>query len=445
MKVGRGHLVILAITGSFSVYLIPLLGPHAVWLWGESLWREVTRRAGGKNTEWIAVDLVLALVIQCAAGFLLYRFLQKPRWTRGAVLVASVPVFVATVYMMYMFLLPQHFLIERDTAVEVNHLGSGCTLSGSSLVPNPSAYSLGEAGRVLAVQPLSGPTRYTLMDASCQTKQLDVPYGYETSILGVLPSGEAVYLTHDYKRQTRTWWRQGLPGTKVASLSEPSDYSEADGGPVVSANGSFIAWVQKAPGTTDPSPRHIAIGNLAKNTDVQYIELPDFWPSGVTLISVNDAGTEVTASSIDGEVFVMGVDGKRRRIFRRSERGISVQPTTFQRSAAGWLAWDAYKDNEPYSMAWQLAGSSGTYRLPRGRSITSAAVDPAGQYVAVSATTTYSIGAVKDLVLVLRADDHSEVFRKYLPTYSRSQVAFLAPKWFAYDEGGIVRVLQLPQ
>jgi hypothetical protein len=132
-------------------------------------------------------------------------------------------------------------------------------------------------------------------------------------------------------------------------------------------------------------------------------------------------------------------------VFRRSERGISVQPTTFQRTPTGWLAWDAYKDNEPYSITWQLAGDPETYRLPRGRSITSAAVDPAGQYVAVSATTTYSIGAVKDLVLVLRADDHSEVFRKYLPTYSRSQVAFLAPKWFAYDEGGIVRVLQLPQ
>ena len=342
-----------------------------------------------------------------------------------------------------MFTIPKHFLIERDTAAETNQLIPGCVLSAASLVPNYSSQSLGEAGRALVAQPSSAPAHYALMDSQCSTTPLNIPYGYETTLLNVLRRGGAIYVTHDYKQKTRSWWRLQRPGTNPQTLSEPPNYSESDGMPVVSPNGSVIAWVQPIPNSKDPPVRRVAIEHLERG-DTQYIGLEDFWPAGVTLFAVSNDG-EVTASTLQGDVLLLDAKGRKETLFRGADYGISVQFTTFKRVGSGWLAWDAYKENGPYAIAWQLAGGSGKYRLPRGRSITSAAADGAGQYVALSATTSYSIGAIKDLLLVLRTRDGAEIFRKYLPTYSRSQVVFLAPHWFAYDDWGNVKVLKLPQ
>ena len=76
------------------------------------------------------------------------------------------------------------------------------------------------------------------------------------------------------------------------------------------------------------------------------------------------------------------------------------------------------------------------------------AVNPSGTYIAVSTTTSLSIGHIKDAVYVLRASDGVEVWRRYLPAYTRSPVTFLGDQFFAYTDGdGIhanVRVLRIP-
>jgi len=128
---------------------------------------------------------------------------------------------------------------------------------------------------------------------------------------------------------------------------------------------------------------------------------------------------------------------------------VDPQFTTFLSFDKGWVAWDAYRDSEPYRVAWSLANRRGTHQVLKGRGITSVAVNPNGTYVAVSTTTSLNIGHIKDAVYVLRTSDGAEVWRRYLPAYARSSVQFLGNQYFAYtDWDGVhasVRVLSLPE
>jgi hypothetical protein len=50
----------ISFIGSFGVYLAPLIGPHAIWLLGESLFHELSGRVH-REAGWIAADVALAL------------------------------------------------------------------------------------------------------------------------------------------------------------------------------------------------------------------------------------------------------------------------------------------------------------------------------------------------------------------------------------------------
>jgi hypothetical protein len=62
----------------------------------------------------------------------------------------------------------------------------------------------------------------------------------------------------------------------------------------------------------------------------------------------------------------------------------------------------------------------------------------------VSVGTSLNIGKAQDAVYVLSAADGREVFRKYLPRYSRSPVAFLRPHFFVYSDQSGVHVVHTP-
>ena len=91
-------------------------------------------------------------------------------------------------------------------------------------------------------------------------------------------------------------------------------------------------------------------------------------------------------------------------------------------------------ENARYRLGWSTQEGTGQYEAPKGRSITSAAMDARGRYVAASTTTSLNIGSIKDTVVALRTGDGHEVFRKALPMYARSQVAFLGDGYFAYSD-----------
>jgi len=100
---------------------------------------------------------------------------------------------------------------------------------------------------------------------------------------------------------------------------------------------------------------------------------------------------------------------------------------------ARWGPW-----NPEGLKAW-----AGTHELPRGYGIQSAAVDPLGRYIAISIDGRLSF-SMPDAVYVLRTSDGSEVFRKSLPQFNRSQVAFLGEEFFAFSDERGVRVERVP-
>ena len=63
----------------------------------------------------------------------------------------------------------------------------------------------------------------------------------------------------------------------------------------------------------------------------------------------------------------------------------------------------------------------------------------------MSVSTSLNIGKAQDAVYVLSASDGREVFRKYLPPYTRSPVAFLDVDFFVYSDQVGVRVLRFPE
>lgn len=109
----------------------------------------------------------------------------------------------------------------------------------------------------------------------------------------------------------------------------------------------------------------------------------------------------------------------------------------------GVVAWDAYQEDENYTISWALDTGTGSHKVPKGSSPTAVAVDPAGRYVAISTTTSLNIGNTKDTVVVLRTSDDQEVFRRYLSAYNRTGVAFLGHEYFAYSDYGTTYVLKI--
>ena len=98
----------------------------------------------------------------------------------------------------------------------------------------------------------------------------------------------------------------------------------------------------------------------------------------------------------DDRPLIVGFDGERRPV-SFDPGDIRAQSSTYLRVGNGWVAWDAYKEDGPYQIGWSLDSGSGRHRTNAGRSVTSAAVDPTGSYIAISETTTLSVGNAKDV------------------------------------------------
>ena len=79
--------------GSFACYLLPIITPHVTVVWGVALWAEMTGAAAARPMAWLAADLGLALVVQMAAGGIIYWVARRPTMVRGLTLLATVPLF----------------------------------------------------------------------------------------------------------------------------------------------------------------------------------------------------------------------------------------------------------------------------------------------------------------------------------------------------------------
>ena len=116
--------------GSFGVYAIPLVGPHAAWFLGESLLQGF---GSNRQIAWMAANVAVAVAAQVIAGIVLYWSLGDG-WVRTMAWLGFVPL-AAALNVAYMSAIPAFFLIEADTAAERNSWTEHCFVRGAELRP----------------------------------------------------------------------------------------------------------------------------------------------------------------------------------------------------------------------------------------------------------------------------------------------------------------------
>jgi len=432
---------------SFSVYLLPLIGAHAVTLLGHGLIIELTRDTN-RTPAWIATDIGLALLLQAALTAVLYWLFRKPNVIATVAVVLSIPIVIGFVEVAYLVAIPSMFLIERDTMNESGNWPVVCSASNASLisVPMPQMRSRQNTSQ-FPVQSSDG--RYHLMRFSdCTLQPLALPQptlqqggrvdftvgiNYFVADVGLLFHKQPV-------SSTKMEWavlKNGAPTPTAIEI--PSTM------PVLSEDGDSIGWVELTQGS-GPRPSHVFIRRMDSDRPVIDIDLSRFGLSNkYTLNALDVSGGRALVGRNEYSKYVfLTVDLDGREVAATETDGVKPQPQTFLKLQDGWIAWDAYQEREAYRVRWSLATGQGSHRVSLGRGITAVATNPSGSLIAISVTTNLSIGNTPDAVYVLRAADGSEVFRKYLPRYSRSNVVFPSDDLFAYSVDGTTIVLHVP-
>ena len=442
--VWRGRVALL---GSFGVYFVPLIGPHAVWFLGESL---VATVSGNRSLAWMAADIAVALTSQIAFGLALYWSLGGA-WARKIIWLGCIPLAMA-LNVAYLSAIPAFFLIEADTASEMNTWAEHCFVRAVALRQvRSSAIRTGQGARAwwAAHSPDGRDTLLRVPECVATDAVLPTPgknpegyLDFFISLQFASPDGVAIVEQLDRVSTRRTWWTLTNSSAELQRLAESSGTSQSP--PIISRRGDAVAYVVTVAGSGPPVLSRVLVRKATPGSAVAEadIDLAPFGPASYVLLDVDAEAREVLLWRNDRPLIV-SFDGQDRPVsFEPGD--IRAQSATYLRVGDGWVTWDAYKDDGPYQIAWSLGGRSGQHRTNAGRSVTSAAVDPTGSYIAISETTTLSIGNARDVVYVLRTDDGAAVFRRYLPRYSRSEVVFFEGSFLGYSDLDGTHILKVP-
>ena len=441
----RGRAFAKAAAASFGVYLLPLIGPHGALPIGVAIWAEFSELRGDREALWLAVDAFLVAAIQLAALGLFYWMLRGRRAWRWLALLPAVPGFIMALNLSYQIAVPRYFLVAPDTAPEQGHWGVACSVRGARLHPVSAGADLAfERARETWILRRETPRYARLGMPGCDvTPVAGVPEGVGGEVGYAVPGGFAIHRAQDpASGRVRHWYV--APGTDPIELAVPT---EADHQPILSTDGGTVAWLHMLRGenravleyrvrleTPATGATRTVTLDLAKRTSYRLLAFDA--RSGVLTVAKNY--NEMMTVDLAGRT-LWGPDGFAG--FGGVENGA-------RRVGDGWVAWDSYRENAPYRLAWSLAGGAGSHQVPKGRGISGLAVNPDGKLIVLSVSGSYTLGDVDDAVYVLRVADGAEIYRRYLPPYSRTQLAFLGPHYLAMtrNEAGESRVdvLRIP-
>jgi hypothetical protein len=235
-----------------------------------------------------------------------------------------------------------------------------------------------------------------------------------------------------YKLETRTGQQAWLIARRGRDEWIPVE-APRDVPRILSSDGEWIGWIEGM---------QITIRNIADSKRDVRVDLKPFGPASYLLSNIDMSSGDVELVR-NGEVMVLGIDGEvRAKISKPAD--VEAQPSTFRRFGAGWIAWDAYRDEGRYQVSWSVPAGRGSHHVLRGRSINSVAIAPAGDLVAISVASALNIGNIQDAIYVLRTSDGKEVFRRFLPRYTRTNVLFPDKDHFAYSAEGKTFLLRIP-
>jgi SAM-dependent methyltransferase len=322
-------------------------------------------------------------------------------------------------------------------------LAQECVVADSVVASARTTIDLAMAreGQALLYQTVAN--RYALLEMpGCRVTPLtDVPERVGVGNMFVLPGGTRLFPTSPPGRAELSWWyargAEARPA-RVEFLPDPKSPSQ----PILSNDGAWVAWLRSA-GTQDAWRVEMAMRRLDGKDD-SVVRLDSLEPDTYELLDVDAAAREITVARGLNEFLRIGFDGGVRGRTKIAE--VAAQPDTYVRPGDGYFAWDANRESGPYRIGWSLPSGRDTLALESLRRIHHAAIDPAGRFAAVSLESQHGrLLSLTDAVAVVRLSDRREVFRRYLPRFTRSEVTFLTADYVAYADANQVRVLRLPK
>ena len=373
----------IAFLGSFGVYLIPLVGPHASWFLGEALIEEL---GGSRPAAWLVVDLAVAGFAQFAA-WLVLRWSLDGAHIRKLAWLSAIPLAIG-LNVAYLAVIPGYFLIEPDTAPETSTWAEHCFVRGVSLMSIRTGVDVAGSGASAwwTQRPDSGYALLRVPDCSLTDAVLPKPTvqpgGRVDFLIGLqfaTPTGSAIVERTDTSTSQRSWSVLDEP---TASLRTLIASAGIHGAPILSRSGDAVAWMEPVSGSGPPILERVLIrraGSAPGFADVD-VELAPFGPASYTLLDLDTAARELTLWRTDRPL-VVGFDGQERpSSFEAGHTGMppsghDIPPSDERLGGVGRLS-----GRGPYQVAWSIGSRSGTHRTNAGRSITSAAVDPTGTF-----------------------------------------------------------------
>lgn len=427
----RKRALLWAIIGSFAIYLIPIVGPHSIIFSGAMLLQELT---GGHDREalWRILDVGLAVFLQALFASLLYLLISWRRWWGWLVLVPALPAFFFAQLFGYQLLIPTIFLVESDPAPEQGDWPRVCELEGEWLDGTGASADLAmeRAGEVWTMTADS--RRYSILSMpECRLRPVSIPViDAGGGVSQVRPGGAALYRVYDKATQKTELYV--LPANSAAAIHQfpPAKLPYWD--PIAIGDGD-LAWLDYLRKENDVEPV-VHIRRFSDDTELT-ISLPrgDCKCRQYQLLAFDDRSGDLLLSYYPNGLIGVGLDGAVRWGPFTAD-GLASIGANLRRVGEGWVAWDSYRDEGRYRIVWSLPSGSGSREIPKGRSITSLSVNPSGDLIAVSTSPSVSLGSIADALFVIKAADGSEIYRRTLPTYSRSNVQFIGNDYLAMYE-----------
>lgn len=434
LQLSRRAALLSAFVLSFAVYLTPVFNIHAGWI------PLVAFSAALIEPSILSLTMaVAALLLQALAFGLFYWFFRHPQWLKGVVLGAAVPGVVAVANWAFLYAIPYAVLVEADTRPELGELEIVCSVADATIAQVHSGTDLGlvRAGEVwVIIDPGRKRARLTMPD--CRIHAVSAP-----AVGSTMDSAAAGgYLLYRSKQGDLAYAAPGLD--KPVALRAPAQPSYWN--PVLSDDGAALVWLDRQPMENGLRPHRLRLRHLPDGRE-ETIALEHSPRDQLELIGATSPRGPFTIAQFRNKIFSVDIRGTKIRG--------PVEPPEiydarwgFRWVNGGWVAWDGYREDGRYHIVWALPMGRGAIEVPRGRGIEALSIAADGSYIAASVSGNLSIGSTKSNVFVARTDSAEEIYRRYLPVYARTRVAFLGNRYLAMtrsDNGhGFVDVYRIP-
>lgn len=173
----------------------------------------------------------------------------------------------------------------------------------------------------------------------------------------------------------------------------------------------------------DPTVHRLRARNLADSRE-HTIELDLLSRDQFELIGARSQSGPFTLAKFRNAILSVDLEGE---IIRGPISPVGVYDARwgFRWLQDGWVAWDDYREEGRSNVVWDLPAGRGSKAIPLGRDIDSLSIAEDGSVIAVSMSSSISIGDTRSAVVLFQTSDGGEIYRQYQPKFTRTNLAFL--------------------